>query len=60
MPITENLKKMNGETMITIAKNNEFPISILTELKTKIIKRKKQKTKTSPNKTTTRNNNTAL
>jgi hypothetical protein len=28
-----------------MAKNNEFPISILTDLKTKIIKRKKQKQK---------------
>jgi hypothetical protein len=41
MPITENSKQNEWETIISIAKNNEFPISILTDLKTKIIKRKK-------------------
>jgi hypothetical protein len=58
MPITENSKQNEWETIIAIANNSEFPISILTDLKTKIIKRKK--TKTSPNTTTTRNNNTAM
>jgi hypothetical protein len=43
MPITENSKQNEWETIIAIAKNNDFPISILTDLKTKIIKRKKQK-----------------
>jgi hypothetical protein len=60
MPITENSKQNEWETIIVIAKNNEFPISILTDLKTKTIKRKKQKTKTSPNNTKTRDNNTAM
>jgi ethanolamine utilization protein EutQ (cupin superfamily) len=60
MPITENSKQKERETIIAIAKNNEFPISILTDLKTKIIKRKKTKTKTSPHTTTRRNNNTAM
>jgi hypothetical protein len=45
MPITENSKQNEWETITAIAKNNEFPISILTDLKTKIIKRKKQKQK---------------
>jgi hypothetical protein len=40
MPITENSKQNERETIITIAKNNEFPISILTDLKTKTVKRK--------------------
>jgi len=45
MPITENSKQNEWETIIAIAKNNDFPISILTDLKTKMIKRKKQKQK---------------
>jgi hypothetical protein len=45
MPITENSKQNEWESIIAIVKNNEFPISILTDLKTKIIKRKKQKQK---------------
>jgi hypothetical protein len=45
MPITENSKQNEWETIIAIAKNSEFPISILTDLKTKIIKRKKQNQK---------------
>jgi hypothetical protein len=44
MPITENSKQNEWET-IAIAKNNEFLVSILTDLKTNIIKRKKQKQK---------------
>jgi hypothetical protein len=43
MPIIENSKQNEWETIIAIAENNEFPISLLTDLKTKIIKRKKQK-----------------
>jgi site-specific DNA-adenine methylase len=58
MPIIENSKQNEWETIIAIAENNEFPISILTDLKTKIIK--KAKTKTNPNTTTTRDNNTAM
>jgi hypothetical protein len=45
MSITEHSEQNEWETIIAIAKNNEFPISILTDLKTKIIKRKKQKQK---------------
>jgi hypothetical protein len=45
MPITENSKQNEWETIIVIAKNNDFPISILIDLKTKIIKRKKHKQK---------------
>jgi hypothetical protein len=40
MPITENSEQNEWETIIAIEKNNEFPFSILTDLKTKIIKRK--------------------
>ena len=43
MPITENSKQNEWETIIAIAKNNEFPFNILKDLKTKIIKRRKQK-----------------
>jgi site-specific DNA-adenine methylase len=43
MPITENSKQNEWETVIKKKKNNDFPISILTDLKTKMIKRKKQK-----------------
>jgi hypothetical protein len=53
MPVTENSRQNEWKTIIAIAKNSEFPISILTDLKTKIIKRKKQKP---PPNTTTRNN----
>jgi hypothetical protein len=48
MPITENPKQNKCETINAIAKNNEFPISVLTDLETKIIKRKKQKQKQTP------------
>jgi hypothetical protein len=40
MPKTENSKQNEWETIITKKKNNEFPISLLTDLKTKTIKRK--------------------
>jgi hypothetical protein len=40
MPITENSKQNEWETIIAVAKSNEFPVSILTDFKTKIIKRK--------------------
>jgi hypothetical protein len=59
MPITENSKQNEWETTIAIAKNNEFSISILTD-ENKDNKEKKAKTKTSPNTTTTRENNTAM
>ena len=45
MPITENSKQNEWKTIFAIAKNNEFPINILTDLKTKIIKKKKSKNK---------------
>jgi hypothetical protein len=57
MPITEYSKHNKWDTIITIAKNNEFPISILTGLKKKIMKRKNAKTIQN---TTTRNKNTAM
>ena len=43
MPITEKSKQNEWKTIIAIAKNNDFPINILTDLKTKIINREKQK-----------------
>ena len=43
MPITEKSKQNEWKTIVTIAKNNDFTVNILTDLKTKIIKREKQK-----------------
>ena len=42
MPITEKSKQNEWKTIIAIAKNNDFPVNILTNLKTKITNREKQ------------------
>ena len=50
MPLTEKSKQNEWKTIIAIAKNNDFPVNILTDLKTKITNKE--------NTTATRNNNT--
>ena len=43
MPITEKSKQNEWKTIIAITENNDFPINILTNLKTKITNKEKQK-----------------
>ena len=43
MPLTEKSKQNEWKTIIAIVKNNDFPVNILTNLKTKITNREKQK-----------------
>jgi hypothetical protein len=56
MPITESSKHREWETIIAIARSNNFPTGMLYGLKTKIINRKRAQTKT--NATTKKNNTT--
>jgi hypothetical protein len=42
MPVTEKSKQKEWRTIIAIAKNNNFPIEILMNLKTRIINKEKQ------------------
>ena len=43
MPITEKSKQNEWKTIIAIAENNDFPVNMLTNLKTKITNTEKQK-----------------
>ena len=54
LPITESSKQNEWETMLTIARNNGYPVSMIHNLKTKLINGEKKQKET----TTTRNNDT--
>jgi len=42
LPITEESKQEELKTIITMAKNNGYPIGIINDLRTKLISRKHQ------------------
>jgi len=42
LPITEESKQEEWKTMITMAKNNGYPVVIINDLRTKLISKKHQ------------------